>query len=779
MAFPGRLYRQGSVLKIENVADPAKLFFVEQFGFNNFLDNEILGWIDTLAQVGANGMRVFGIWPFAEGNEQEPYVKVGNSFDLDQFNEAYFEHVRTWVTYAYNKGIAVLFEIFDSCGIFYEPTSHFNPFYQLVGTDRYAFSDLNNTRLVGIQRRFIEKLVETMRPDIHTNVIFGVMNEYQGDKYWHYEMSSLLKRLAPNTLISGCTENSSALDDPNVDIWFVHVGSYDLNTGTSKVRQDMDDLRNRAGNQVIQGYSTDGFGQAGKFRENPADMRSLAIDVLNNGVQLFGFLDHKAYNALGGGSVSQLNVETYQAIVDVFHPNPAPSRGPQYKLDAQSFVSLQKNNVPANILTQLHVLENQEYLTQEEFLLAVEAVIGKDNTSRYTRLLLQYADIDRLPDGYLDVFAASRLPSTHPEAIVERGGKAIRATTTQGFLCYGQYKTGYPVIPLQVLFSIFIDNNTADDRNILIVDVYDHHSDRVIGKRLITRKDFPKSNEFSLFTLNFTPPSSQANMEFRVYYVGWSYILIDKIAVIDPSVVTVTQASDIPNPQLGDGSQTPSPGTTPSTGNLVIDDPLTTGTSVGVVTGGDFRSGGYTMTATSQGYLLYETTITKNIRIEFDAEGYIDLEPMIGDDDNFTVMMMYDSDPYANWFDRAIWELSPYYLFQIRKLGGGPGAPTPNAIAFKTGSLAKGADQTWASWVPGHCLAGNPIDWNPSTRYHWVINVSHGHTDIIRNDVKLFSVDTGRAFDPDNRIVVSLGGAPFGSLCARNVTYSNVKIYQL
>ena len=87
----------------------------------------------------------------------------------------------------------------------------------------------------------------------------------------------------------------------------------------------------------------------------------------------------------------------------------------------------------------------------------------------------------------------ANLPSTHPGAFNHRGGKAIRATTEQGFLCYGQYRKGYPTKPLKALFSILLDNNTADDRNILILDVYDHHSDRVIGKEVITRKDFSKA----------------------------------------------------------------------------------------------------------------------------------------------------------------------------------------------------------------------------------------------------------------------------------------------
>lgn len=156
--------------------------------------------------------------------------------------------------------------------------------------------------------------------------------------------------------------------------------------------------------------------------------------------------------------------------------------------------------------------------------------------------------MQQLPNGFLDVFSAANLPSTHPAAFAERGGKALRATTTQGFLCFGQYKQGYPTKPLQAVFSVLIDNNTADDRNILILDVYDHHSDRVLSKELITRKDFATVNDFCLFRFDFTPPSPQANMEFRIFYLGGNaYVRVDKIAVIDPAVVAVNTPADIPN----------------------------------------------------------------------------------------------------------------------------------------------------------------------------------------------------------------------------------------
>ncbi len=544
MAFLGRLYREGNTLKIENFSGNPKIFFVEQFGFNNFLTDDILRWIDILAENGVNGMRVFGFWPFSMRHEEEPYVKTASGYDLNRFNEPYFEHLRRWVTYANEKSVVVMFELFDSCGIWNVKYAPYNPFYQVVGTDHKAFSDLNNRSLVNVQKQYIQKVVETIKPNL--NVIFGIMNEFKGDKRWYYEMSRYVKSLAPEYLISGSEEDSPAVDDPNVDMWFVHTGRYHLSSGTSDVRADAEDVRRKTGTQKIIGYSTDGFGSAGKIRENPTDMRRLAQDVVNTGLTLFGFLDHKAYNEIIGGSVSQLNVETYQAIVEVFQPTPPPTPSPRFKLDEQALIGLRKRGVPTPVISNLQQLKDKEYFTQEQLIRDVEAIIGVERTALYGFLIVRYAMIERPPDGFLDIFNPSRLPSLHPGAYVERGGKAIRPTVEQGFLCFGQYRKGYPTIPLQALFSILIDNNTADDRNILILDVYDHHSDRVQGKRVITRKDFPKANDFSLFRFDFTPPSKDANMEFRIYYMGHSYILVNKIAVIDPEELSIQDASEIP-----------------------------------------------------------------------------------------------------------------------------------------------------------------------------------------------------------------------------------------
>lgn len=782
MAFPGKLYRDGATLKQQNVPGTLRLLFVEQFGFNHYLNNEIFKWIDALSDTGVNGMRVFGFWPFGQGQEEEPYVRTGGTFDLNQFNQRFFDYFDRWLTHAEACGIVVMYELFDSAGFWHAPAAQYHPYYQLVGADLKKFADPNNTRLMDVQKRYIINVAEIVRQ--HKNVIIGVMNEFKENKLWHYEMSRYVKALLPGVLVSGSEEDSPAAADPNADIWFVHSGRYDIATGNSNVPADAADLRKRAGNQKAIGFSTDGFGQSGMARENPTDMKRLAADVNRAGLQLFGFLDHYAYLAnRGDSSAAQLNIDTYQALVNEFKPYPAPSRpaaaklAPKYRFDEDAYTNLLKQGVPSGVVAKLRTLKGKEFTTKDELLLTLRRTIGRPQTDHYTDLFVKYTTIGRSSDGFLDVFRIANLPSTHPGATVEPNGKMIRTTQEQGFLCYGQYKKGYPVKPLKALFSIQIDNNTIDDRNILILDVYDHHSDRVIGKEIITRKDFAKANQFCLFTFDFKPPSAEANMEFRIYYMGHASVLADKIAVIDPADCQITEASQIPNALSTKILTDPSVeiGATSISGKLMVADSLKNGRTVGVVNGGQFTPDGYRITTNFQGYLVYETGITGNIGVEFTAKGYLDREECT--DSKLVVLLMYDAPRDANWGDPAIWRDSHYSLLELRKRGAVPGFEhITNGFGLKCLSHGEGAES--GSWA-GHGLAGHPLEWNPNTSYHWVITWKDGTLDVRRNDQPLYLANTLPHFNPKGKIVVRIGGTHWGRGGPRNVTYSDVKIYRI
>lgn len=63
------------------------------------------------------------------------------------------------------------------------------------------------------------------------------------------------------------------------------------------------------------------------------------------------------------------------------------------KLSEQSLVKLRKENIPADILTELGDLKDREYPSIKKFIRALDKKIGKERTTQYKRLILQQAEI--------------------------------------------------------------------------------------------------------------------------------------------------------------------------------------------------------------------------------------------------------------------------------------------------------------------------------------------------------------------------------------------------
>lgn len=474
MPFEGKLFRENNHIKQQGYPHPIKLLFVEQFGFNHFLDGEIFEVLDIFADIGVNGFRVFGFWPYGRGFEEEPYVRNGKRYDLNRFNEKFFNYLKEWMDYAYEKAIVIRYELFDRCGLTTDSiVSDHHPFNQLVHADRKKFSDVHDRTLVNLQKRYLDKVVGLLRE--YPNVIFGVMNEFKSNRQWHYEMSKHIHHLAPDHLISGSEEHSPAASDPSCDMWWTHRGTYDFDKGKSYVEADIANLRRETGNHPVLGYSTDGFGRRGMSRETPEDMRRLAVDTNSAGCQMLSFLDQKAYDysteSRTGlrGRVSLLNTETYKAIVNEFEPTPLGSVVPP---------------VP-------------------------------------------------LPEGVFSATSYKNAKCLHPNAFRDRNGQAVFATSRNGFLFFGNYLK-YPAQRLMAVFSFFIDDNTHDDAYIAILDVVKARKTVVIS-RLLRRTEFPEAGKHIQMTLEFTPEAG-VEYETRVLYLGNAYLAVDGVYVVDPTL---------------------------------------------------------------------------------------------------------------------------------------------------------------------------------------------------------------------------------------------------
>jgi hypothetical protein len=224
--------------------------------------------------------------------------------------------------------------------------------------------------------------------------------------------------------------------------------------------------------------------------------------------------------------------------------------------------------------------------------------------------------------------------------------------------------------------------------------------------------------------------------------------------------------------------------------NVVIWDPLTNGKTIAnaMLKGGSFTDDGYKITA-EEGYVAYETTITQNIIVEFDAKGYQVNEPAHMEtnppDDVANLLSMHDAPLWTDWRGMN-WQTLPYCSFRMRKKLAlyDPPQIGINGMQIKGGCRASGFEigsyWHWNARDDGEWTdnwgSGNAVSWDASKTYHWKVSVVGNRTEIYRDGVLL---GWGNGFLPQNRYAVYIGGADWnyeGVFSPANVTYSNVKI---
>ena len=129
--------------------------------------------------------------PFAGGrrHNMDPPVSSQDLYNLEQFNQTYFDRLRTFVALAWERGIVVQISLFDNHGLRntgepgrwkhspYNNDNNHPQDYLDIGTATYptTFTGQDDTAIGQINRAFVRNVVETLRP--YGNVIFEVMNE--------------------------------------------------------------------------------------------------------------------------------------------------------------------------------------------------------------------------------------------------------------------------------------------------------------------------------------------------------------------------------------------------------------------------------------------------------------------------------------------------------------------------------------------------------------------------------------------------------------------------
>ena len=100
-----------------------------------------------------------------------------------------------------------------------------------------------------------------------------------------------------------------------------------------------------------------------------------------------------------------------------------------------------------------------------------------------------------------------------------------------GCMIYGPYKALASSGAKTVGFTLMIDNNSADNNKVAVIDVYDSTSKKILASRDITRKEFAAPWTFQEFQLNFNCPNKTDKLEYRVHYCANSDLTFDKFVV--------------------------------------------------------------------------------------------------------------------------------------------------------------------------------------------------------------------------------------------------------
>ena len=102
-----------------------------------------------------------------------------------------------------------------------------------------------------------------------------------------------------------------------------------------------------------------------------------------------------------------------------------------------------------------------------------------------------------------------------------------------GHMQYGPYTDIAKAGPNVAKWWLSVDNNSADNSALLVLDVYDSTADQLIAQRTVTRQEFAAVSQYQEFSLNFNlDAASQGHrLEFRLYHTARSQIQIKEVGV--------------------------------------------------------------------------------------------------------------------------------------------------------------------------------------------------------------------------------------------------------
>ncbi len=113
------------------------------------------------------------------------------------------------------------------------------------------------------------------------------------------------------------------------------------------------------------------------------------------------------------------------------------------------------------------------------------------------------------------------------------GGAGWSADTnadSAGFMIYGPYQKAAEG-SRSIVYRMMIDNHSANNDDVVTIDVRDADTGTVLTQQTITRNMFRQDRVYQDFILNFSGANSTDKLEYRVYWNDKAYINVDKILV--------------------------------------------------------------------------------------------------------------------------------------------------------------------------------------------------------------------------------------------------------
>jgi hypothetical protein len=110
--------------------------------------------------------------------------------------------------------------------------------------------------------------------------------------------------------------------------------------------------------------------------------------------------------------------------------------------------------------------------------------------------------------------------------------------TPNQYMVYGPYDSSLPSGPNVATFSMKIDNNTANNDAVVIIEARDATTGTGLASQTVTRQQFSVAGNYTNFNLPFNMPALNHSIELRVFWMGGSYIKVDSVSV------SRTKASD-------------------------------------------------------------------------------------------------------------------------------------------------------------------------------------------------------------------------------------------